>query len=503
MTPRTPPCGTPGPPRPPPPSSPPTPRRCHHVLRLALHAQAHARVLRSTKSAYEYLRPLRRGSGRPGASLSWEGVSPDPALTPSLSLYGSPGIPGPSPRPRPPRRPRTQATRTAPRVPRRPTAPSPPRRPRAPPRARPLRDSYFSGAQDAPFTQFPDDEPGPSDWRSITGATVCLEGWEEGDLRQVWPASSTPMASPGLGASSDAWAWRRRAPSRRSRGRSLRPTSSRSARPAGRSRRGSSSRGPPPPGPPLGLALRSAPTGAAPTPSPGATSRPARRWRRPASPRDARHAERRRWRRREQPQEEQPRQEGQQEREEAREWRGRGSGWRRSPRRPRCSHSLVHMDRAEEHGRWRLGGQSPREGSPGHRFGPHAHESSQDDDEDDDDEEHEAKCASRQCESEFELFELRAQPLAATVCGAVTAAPSVNTAVSVTARAWPSPSASLAVPGQARHRPRVPASQRNVQSKAPRKALQYGNCAINHFLHAPADADGRETVGYLPGIVRR
>ncbi|XP_069980337.1 nascent polypeptide-associated complex subunit alpha, muscle-specific form-like [Penaeus vannamei] len=500
------------------------------------------------------------GPAAPGASLSWEGVSPDPALTPSLSLYGSPGIPGPSPRPTATPEathsghPHGAASATAADIP---FAAAPPTRP-PPPYARPAQDSYFSGAQDAPFTQFPDDEPGPSDWRSITGATVCLEGWEEGDLRQVWPASSTPMASPGLGASSDAWAWAPQSsvpqepwPLPPPYELALSPASREVAQglllqgaSAPRGRR-SASRSP------------LSPTGAAPTPSPRGDFPPRSPLAPPASPRDARHAERRRWRRREQPQEEQPRQEGQQEREEAREWRGRGSGWRRSPRRPRCSHSLVHMDRAGGARPVEAGGPSPpREGSPGHPAPESSgrqhtpHESSQDDDEDDDDEEHEAQVCVPPGESpEFELFELRAQPLAATVCGAVTAAPSVNTAVSVTARAWPSPSASLAVPGQARHRPRVPASQRNVQSvrrgererssapvmrpslppfpatpsspsphvirshtyiaglsrpqKAPRKALQYGNCAINHFLHAPADADGRETVGYLPGIVRR
>lgn len=72
------------------------------------------------------------------------------------------------------------------------------------------------------------------------------------------------------------------------------------------------------------------------------------------------------------------------------------------------------------------GGPSPpREGSPGHPAPESSgrqhtpHESSQDDDEDDDDEEHEAQVCVPPGESpEFELFELRAQPLSLPPCAA-------------------------------------------------------------------------------------
>nr|XP_045589727.1 mucin-5AC-like [Procambarus clarkii] len=287
--------------------------------------------------------------GSHGASFSWEGVSPDPAL----SLYGSPGLPAPSPRPTPTPEAthsgHTQSAAQSVSVTLADLTLAAPHTCQAPP-------EYTSGYHDAPrgYLDTPpyrssaspslallagEDLPGSSDWSSISGATVGLEGWGADPLQHVWPSPSwPPQQDPWTLQVSAAGHPAALSPASREVAQGLpqgAPTARRSASrsplsPPAPSPGGRSPLAPPLPSPggrsprsPLAPSSGGRSPLAPPPPSPGGGAR---------SPRDTRQAERRRWRRR---------QEEQTGAEEG-EWRGRGSGWRRWL--PRRAHSLVLME---------------------------------------------------------------------------------------------------------------------------------------------------------------
>ncbi|XP_042223880.1 leucine-rich repeat extensin-like protein 5, partial [Homarus americanus] len=247
--------------------------------------------------------------GAQGGPFSWEGVSPDPALTPSLSLYGSPGLPAPSPRPTATPEATysgyTQSAAHSVSVTLADLSLAAPHMCQAPP-------EYTRGSYEPPL--YPslaqlagDDLPSTSDWSSIN---VGLEGWGTDPLQQAWP--STSHATHGDPAPT--WSWPPQAPgpqdpwvphsqvcSLPQDPAALSPASREvaqglpqgSAAPHGRR---SASRSP------------LSPTGAKLTPSPRGDLPPRSPLAQPASPHDTRHADRRRWRRRQQQQEENPRQ---------------------------------------------------------------------------------------------------------------------------------------------------------------------------------------------------
>lgn len=273
------------------------------------------------------------GDGGHGGSFSWEGVSPDPALTPSLSLYGSPGLPTHStPTPEAVQPAHSQGSSQDVSVTMADLSLSLPPPYTAPP-------AYTLTSLDAPYSTLDPSLPGPSHWSGLEGS--------EDPLSSAW-LPQAPSAMPMSEPMTEPWSWPTQSPSVpqdpwpapapappaplvRTPPQDVAALSPGSLEVAGRlgevvaqthSRR-SHSRSPLSPG------------AATPCPSPRSPLHP------PPSPLLPQHSDRRRWR---------PRQQQQQQGELRRleegegEW-GRGSGWRRWPR-TRRSHSLTHMDSA-------------------------------------------------------------------------------------------------------------------------------------------------------------
>lgn len=357
---------------------------------------------------------------------SWEGVSPDPAHTSSLSLYGSPSLPVPSPH-----------TSSAPAVT---TYPSHTEGishsvsvtlaelTLASSQSVQTQSDYSSAYTEPGYgpTAIPslallvgDDQQCSSDWSTISGATVGLEGWGVDPQPPVWPTPVTNVTAPSDPEMTWVWPsqsaesdnlWHLQAPPVCSppRGHAALSPASRevslgflhgNGAPHGRR---SASRSP------------LSPSGAASTPSPRGDLPPRSPLALPGSPQDTRSAatDRRRWRRR-QHQQQHDQQRSQQKGDEEGVWWGCGSG-RRWSGQPRRSHSLVPMESAGGARPVESGAPSPSKCSPPGDHTPHAAEQhtsrdeGQDDDEDDDTE------PSRVCvppgESlQFEQFELRAQ----------------------------------------------------------------------------------------------
>lgn len=359
----------------------------------------------------------------PPSSSSWEGVSSDPTFTSSFDLYGSPGFPIPSPHPAPVPMVTTYLSHTE-RISHNVNV-TLAELTLASSQTVQTQSDYCSAYPEAEYYSVSspslaqlvgEDQQVSSDWSTISGATMGLEGWG-GDPFPPWPTLVTNVTAPSDPAATSMWhtqpseednvLYLQGSPvcSLHPEEAALSPTSKEVSQgflhgngaPHGRR---STSRSP------------LSPTGAVSTPSPQGDIPPSS----PLAPSGSSHmysADRSRWRRRHQHQQ----QRSQQKVEEEGVWWGSGSGRRRWSGQPRRSHSLVPMESAGGALPVESGAPSPTKcSSPGDHT-PHTPEQhtsrdeGQDDDEDDNDTESSRVCVPPGKSLQFEQFEMRAQNL--------------------------------------------------------------------------------------------